>query len=90
MKNKKERVYLGQGLTLLLCLSRHLQAILLNPGIDQGSLYNAFPSPEMRWARAREKTREKVHDGRAFPMAPALPEHFPRQVLLLPQRKRGR
>lgn len=38
----------------------------------------------MQWARAREKTREKVHDGRAFPMAPALPEHFPGQALLLP------
>ena len=42
-KTKKESVYLGQGLALLLWLSQLPQAILLNPGIDQGSLYDAFP-----------------------------------------------
>ena len=58
-KTKKERVYLGQGLALLLWLSQLPQAILLNPGIDQGSLYDAFPSPEMRWVRARERQGRK-------------------------------
>lgn len=58
-KTKKERVYVGQGLDLLLWLSQLPQAILLNPGIDWGSLYDAFPSPEMRWVRARERQGRK-------------------------------
>lgn len=65
MKNRKERIYLGQGLTLLFRLSQPCQAFLFNPGSNWSRLHNAFPSPEnQRWDPGEQEGRKLLSEFR--------------------------
>lgn len=64
-ENKKERIYLGQGLTLLSRLSQHCQAFPFNPGTNWSRPHNVFPSPENeKWEPGEQEGRASLSECR--------------------------
>lgn len=94
MKNKKGRVYSGQGPTLLLWLSQPLRPSFLSRELIRAVSTTHFQVLQRRWRSQGEDKGQKpgwTHraPGRVCPRVPAGGTHRPGQALLMPPSKRG-